>query len=317
MSTPPRRVILLGPQRATPIVDAAVESLRLDPKARIVAVTAGWEEREPEDLELGEHLGGRVVNLGIYSRGDDVYRRDPELHQALRERHDKLRRLQDLYRLRLAHALEAARELLRLDGDPALLGPERTAAIEAVRMLDQQHLEQQKAIHAEYVDRWHPDDRDAVVEHRHQLAKILDDTGLLCVAGGHVGILVNRVRLFDLMSLLGDRPVIGWSAGAMALTQRIVLFHDHPPQGAGDAEVFGPALGICDGIVPLPHASQRLQLDDPTRVSIFARRFQPDLAVALDARCRVDRDGEVWCGQPGTRQLAVSGELLEVGGPAC
>ena len=37
----------------------------------------------------------------------------------------------------------------------------------------------------------------------------------LCVAGGHVTILLNRVRLLGLLELAGDLPLIAWSAGAI------------------------------------------------------------------------------------------------------
>ena len=143
---------------------------------------------------------------------------------------------------------------------------------------------------------------------------MLNDVGAVCIAGGHVGILVNRVRLFGIPSLVGDRPLIGWSGGAMALSERIVLFHDSPPQGPGNAEVFGPALGLCRGVVPLPHASERLRLDDATRVSLFARRFRPDLCVALDAGRRIDWDGTNWTPHHDTDQLAAGGQLVAVGG---
>jgi peptidase E len=51
------------------------------------------------------------------------------------------------------------------------------------------------------------------------------------IAGGHIAVLLNRLRLFDLSAVLRERPVFGWSAGAMVLTSRIVLFHDSPPRG--------------------------------------------------------------------------------------
>ena len=95
-------------------------------------------------------------------------------------------------------------------------------------------------------------------------------------------ILLNRLRLFDIGTLLADRNVVAWSAGAMALADRIVLFHDHPPQGAGIAEVADRGLGLFRGVIPLPNAGERLRLDDPQRMSLFARRFAPEQCVTLD-----------------------------------
>src|SRR5437867_2780619 len=107
---PRTNVVLLGPQRLTPTLSQAValvarRDTRLASRAPIAAVTAGWEEREAEDQELSLHLGGRIVNLRVYERSEDAFRRDPGLFAAVRARQDRLRRLQELYRLRLVHAM--------------------------------------------------------------------------------------------------------------------------------------------------------------------------------------------------------------------
>ena len=96
----------------------------------------------------------------------------------------------------------------------------------------------------------------------------------------------------------------------MVLTPRIVLFHDSPPQGAGYAEVFEPGLGLCHGIVPLPHARQRLRLGDPLRVRLLARRFAPDACVPLDGEAGLDWNGVRWQAHEGTSKLSPSGELV-------
>jgi hypothetical protein len=98
-------------------------------------VTAGWEERELEIQELDAHVGGRAINLEVYHRGEDIFRRDPELLAGMRRRHDALRELQELYRLRLGHGLAAVRELQTRPGAPALLDAVRAAASAAGRTL--------------------------------------------------------------------------------------------------------------------------------------------------------------------------------------
>ena len=99
----------------------------------------------------------------------------------------------------------------------------------------------------------------------------------------------------------------------MALSERVVVFHDSPPHGAGDAEVLEAGLGLHRGVVALPHASKRLHLHDRLRVGLFARRFAPAACVALDPLTRIVWDGVRWKGIPGTRRLAAAGDLLEVG----
>lgn len=309
-------VVLLGPQRLHRTLSQAVDSLRAH--GMVAAVTAGWEEREGEDQEMREHLGGRTVNLRIWERAEDVMGRDPELARALRERHDRLREQHDLYRLRLGHAIEAARELLRREptaGREEMLHAEREAAIEAVRDLDEFHLRRVSLIHREFEAEWRPTERDAVARHRHELSQIVDSCECVCVAGGHVVVLLHRLRLFDVLPIFGPRPIVAWSAGAMALGERVVLFHDSPPQGQGAAELHEEGLGAYPGLLPFPHARKRLHLHDRRRIALLARRFAPDLCVALDPMTRMDWDGHQWRGEHGTLRLHDEGVLVQAGTP--
>ena len=259
---------MLGPQRLAPTLRDAVAAVGAE-GTRVAVVTAGWEERESEDAELTEHLAGETLNLRLFERAEDVFARDPALFTALRARHDRIRKLQSLYHLRLAHAMEAARELLALPADGSneeVVEIERDSAIEAIRTLDQHHLELTREVHAAFDEEWRPDEHDAVRHHHDELRGLLQDCGCLCIAGGHVAILLNRLRLFGFARLADELPLVCWSAGAMAMSERVILFHDSPPQGAGNAEVLEPGLGLLPGLVALPHAAKRLRLSDPVRV---------------------------------------------------
>ena len=110
-------VILLGPQRHVPIVRQAVESLGVDKRRPLAVVTAGWEEREDEDGELRDHLQRPTHNLHVWQRVERIFEEDTELLGAMRERHDKLRKVQELYRVRLGGMMESTRELFRRSGD--------------------------------------------------------------------------------------------------------------------------------------------------------------------------------------------------------
>lgn len=302
-------LILLGPQRLEPIVRPELD--RLGVGDRIASITAGWQEREGETEDLAAHVEREVVDLELHRRTEQVWEDDPNLFRAHRARQDRLQAMQRLYRMRLDFALEPARRLLRQasDGDRALLAAERESAIEAVRSLDREHLERTLDVHARFEEDWSPLARKSIGRHRDELAEILDGVGALAITGGHVAVLANRMRLFGVLDLLAtdvfvSLPVLAWSAGAMALGERIVLFHDSPPQGAGNPEVLDAGLGLYSGVVPLPSASNRLRLDDPVRVSLFARRFAPDLCLPLDARMSVRRAGDEW--QAGARSSLLS-----------
>lgn len=299
--------ILLGPQRLKPTLIEAVQSLEI--QGRLATVTAGWQEREDDDRELAEHLGGRAVNLRLYRRTEEVFAHDPELAGAHRERQDRLRQLQELYVLRLGFAREAAYEMLRHPAKGDLVEEQREAAIDAVRQLDARHLEKVRGVHLEFESRWRPWERTALVRHREELRHLMQECEALAVAGGHVAILLNRLRLFGIEKLLGHKPVIAWSAGAMAVSELVVLYHDNPPQGKGRTEVLENGLGLAPGIVPLPHARHRLHLGDRNRVVYFARRFAHHHCCPMDEGARFDWNGHEWLAPWGGSALGPDGDL--------
>lgn len=308
----PRPVFVLGPQRHVPLVRDALDLLPPSRGAPVALVSAGWEERELEHDELQAHVGRPVLNLEVFGRVESIYRTDTELHAAVRTRHDRMRRLQGLYQTRLAHAVDAARELLATDVDEDLAEPERAEAVQAVRAIDAHHLDRLRAMHHEFWERWRPEERELVARHREEIRHLLRHCAALCIAGGHVAILLNRLRLLAVLDLVPELPVITWSAGAMALSHRVVLFHDSPPQGQGYVEVFEAGLGVVGGMVPFPHAEQRLRLDDPDRVALLAHRFAPDLCVTLTGGELLEWSGGRWSARRPARALGAGGELTEV-----
>jgi hypothetical protein len=305
--------ILLGPQRHVRLVKPALEALLPADDRPVALVSAGWEERESEDHEFREHVGRAVVNLAVWARVERIFERDRELLTAMRQRHDTLRRVQELYRLRLLGAMEPIRELLRRPGDDLWLAAERHDALVMLQGIDSQHVQRVAQVHDEFESRWRPGERAAVQRERRDLHKKILECGALCIAGGHIAVLLHRLRLFDVLGLHGNRPVIAWSAGAMALCERIVLFHDTPPQGSACAEVMEAGFSRLPDLVVLPHAKKRLDAGDERNVQLFARRFAPALCVMLDDGARIDWNGSRWSAQPETRRLTEDGWVEEVG----
>src|SRR5205085_10471786 len=134
------------------------------------------------------------------------------------------------------------------------------------------HLAQCARVHREFDQAWRPLERPAVARHVAEIAAVMKRCSALAIAGGHVATLLNRLRLFGIEELLQQHAVFAWSAGAMAVSERVVLFHDSPPQGQGVTEVLDAGLGFIPGVVPLPQPESRLKLDDGERVSLMARR---------------------------------------------
>ncbi len=283
------RVTLLGPQRR-PTLDTVAASLRLE--GPIATVTAGWQEREPADAVLSGRLGSRDVNLALYRRWLEVQDRDPEFAVAQRQLQGVLDEVQDIYLLRLDHALQAVYAVQRRSGDDQLLVGELAEAVTAVRDLDAAHLRRISNVRCEFNQAWQPHDRPVIAEHCAAVARLLSDAVVLVVAGGHVGVLIDALHLFNVAASLRS-PVIAWSAGP------------------GHPEVYGSGLSVLRNIVPLPHARARLLLDDAPRMAVFARRFAPARCILLENGTRVDTDSNGTC-PPGIRVLAEDGRVTSL-----
>ena len=303
-------IVLLGPQRPTPNVRAALAGLAIE--GPVCAITAGWHEREGELDELREHLGRPVTELALYARCEEAFAHDPGLFEAHRARQDTLIAMQRFYRVRLSHALAAVHELAAEEGPGAPLVASRRAATRALRALDRSHLRDIRRVHAEFEARCPASRCPRLGRHREAVARTVADAAAVLVAGGHVAVLAGRLRLLDLGSLLGGKTVVAWSAGAMALSERVVLFHDHPPQGAGDPEILDAGLGLVRGVVPLPSARERLALGDAHRVGVFARRFSPARALTLDNGALARWSGDRLVRASRVARLTAAGRLVAV-----
>jgi hypothetical protein len=301
------RVTLLGPQRR-PTLDSVVASLGLD--GPFATITAGWQEGEQDDGELRKRLGHRDVNLSLYRRWLDVLERDPEFAAADRQLRAVMEEMQDIYLLRLDYAMRAVYAVQRRNGDDKIRDGALADAIASVRELDAAHRHRVSEIRLEFYQARQPHNRPVIAEHRDEVSRLLGDAAALMLAGGHVGVLADVLHLFNVAAALRS-PVIAWSAGAMALTDRIVLFNDRAPQGPGHPEVYGSGLSLLRSLVLLPHARAKLLLDDASRMAIFARRLAPARCILLETGTRIDTDSDGTC-PPDARVLAEDGRVTSL-----
>lgn len=276
----------------------------------VVTVTAGWEEREGELETLESHLGRRLLDLRLYERTEGLLLEDPAFLAAYRARRAQVRDLQRLYRIRLEHLMAADHELrLRIGANP-LAQEERASILGQIRALDRHHSRRLRDTYRAFETSLKPVPAGLARERR-QVHGILEQAGAVLIAGGHLPVLQNRLRLFGLKRLLRRRPILAWSAGAMALCRAAYLFYDDPPHGRGYPEVTSPGLGLVAGIVALPDATRRLRLGDEERVAMFARRVAPKRAAVLD-----DGAGLLWDGRRlrtalgGARALGLDGQVV-------
>ena len=272
--------VLLGPQTPHPNLASALETVAFE--GPIVSITAGWRDSEGETAEIEADIGQPIEDLRLYHRAEQFFAVESAFLELHRARQERFQELQRLYRIRLETAISAARELLRTQGDPELLRLEQRAAISQLRALDRHHLKRIAAIHQDFNEQRKAMDIPAATAEREAVWARVQRAGLVLIAGGHVAVLLNRIRLFRLGELLADKPIVAWSAGAMVLGERIVLFHDNAPQGQRNAEVLDAGLGIVKNLVPLPDAKTRLDWSSRSRMALFARRFAPSRCCTLD-----------------------------------
>ena len=278
-------LLLVGPQGSKPDLGAALKDAGVT--GSVALITAGWQERESDDQALVSELGVPVVNLRLHARSEELFAVDRELSKAHQERQLRLKRMHEVYRIRLDHAFEAAKAISVRQLDTKLHAEERQVSVKLLRELDRDHLERSLGMHAEFEARWRPFARPEVDRHRRELARLIEPASAIVVAGGHVASLLYRLKLFDVLSLAGGRRWIASAGGAMVLTERIYLFHDFAPHGTGIAEVLDAGLGLVKDLVVLPDARRRLKLEDKAGIARFVQRVAPATCSALDAGARV------------------------------
>lgn len=280
--------IMLGPQSPVANINDAIELLTIN--GPVVSITAGWRDSEAETDELQSTIGRPIEDLNLYRKAEEVFSSEPELHILQRQRQDTLAQMQRLYRIRLTSAMVAARKLMREKGNSDILRLEQRGAISQVRALDRHHVQRISATHRDFDARRAELQIPQAAELVQSLQNKVAESGLVLIAGGHVAVLINRIRLFRLVEVLAQKPIIAWSAGAMVLGEQIVLFHDDAPQGKRDPEVLDAGLGIVKNIIPLPHAKSRLDWSMRNRMALFSRRFAPAKCCTLDSGSMIQLD---------------------------
>ena len=298
---------VLGPQQLKVSLGDAVSAIGRE--GPIALVTCGWQEREDQDEDLPAQLGRKTINLKLYERGEQVLAADKNLARAHRARQDSLRQIQEFYRLRLERTFDAALAIARQAAGTDLEADELRLSMDQIRRIDQEHLERVTALREAHELQMRPTERPVIAKHRKELKEILDSVGILAIAGGHVAVLLNRLRMFGLKDLLGDHALVAWSGGAMVTSERVVLFHESPPEGFGISEVLEQGIGLHKGVLPLPNPKLRLKLDEPLRVGWLSKRYAPAKCVAMDQGEFVQFDGDRWFGEEGTTLLKPDGTV--------
>ncbi len=281
------RAVLRGP--LGPEADLTDDLSWLGVDGPVALVTAGWEEAERNDAHIDRLLGGGTRNLGLFGRRLDVLASDPEFAAALEAHGADLAEAQAAYRLRLGHALAAVAAIQRRwAGARRRIGTELDQAIQDVRRLDADHLAAVRDSRAAFAEAHPPEASDIVVAHRAAVREVLDGCAAIAIAGGHVSVLLECMRLCGVVDA-ASLPLLAWSSGCMAVGSRVLVIDDHD-LARRPAELADVGLQVLSGIVPIPAAAARLDSDDADAMALLARRCAPDACVLLDDGDRIQCD---------------------------
>jgi hypothetical protein len=278
-------ITLLGPQRRVAGARAAVAELM--PDGPVATINAGWRERETDTDELGAVLGGRMVNLELYRRWQQLAEDDPGYAEAERRRTGRLEELRAAYQLRLRHGVAAVRAVAQRVAESPIRDAALSDAVAGVRALDAWHVDRSTELRTAFFTEVRPEERASISGHRRAIAQLVDSSAGMVITGGHVGVLLHLLQVFGLAPLIRP-PVITWSAGAMALSPRVVLFGDHAPYCHSDPEFYAAGLGLYTQAVPFPHARRRLRLNDHDHRQLLTDRLAPYPGLILDDGVRLD-----------------------------
>ncbi|MBC7310122.1 MAG: hypothetical protein GXY39_10205 [Actinomycetales bacterium] len=281
--------VLLGPQRFRLTAGAVLAEVA--PDGVVATVTAGWRDREKHDAELDEVMGGRSHNLHLWHRLGHVLVNDHAFAAAAVAYNRAVDEANSLYSLRLTHALESVYATMRHTAREDLRDSALRAGLQSVRDIDAWYIWLVGELEQDLRTSGGMDSSEVVAQHRSEIREILDGAAALAIAGGHVGFLSRCLRLFD-VTPPESMPVVGWSAGAMVLTEHIVLYHDKGLEGVQPAELWDRGLGRARGVVAMPHARRRMVLDDLDRNRVLAHRFAPARIVLLDDGSRLYLEGD-------------------------
>lgn len=301
----PINLYILGPQRPSENLTEIIHShLRLGKISTsggpISVITSGWRHDEGEIDPLREVIPLPLLSLPLYHWFDELGSKEPELSGQHKSRQRQIKQYKKFYRKRLHNCLELWKNIDDLESSDGTatssLSFEREEVLNDIRRCDEGVVARLKQVRSSYPELENPWEHPSAQPYHQRIKEVLERSQALFIAGGHVAILRNRMNFFGLHHLIRDfllsgKPIFCWSAGAMVLSEKIILYYDNPPQGEGHPEILDTGLNIFRNMIMFPHAHERLDLNDPDRIRKLAQRFAPQLCIGLESNAYLHFDG--------------------------
>lgn len=268
---------ILGPERPDGILPEVLR--RHGIRGPVALISAGWRYDEARDEPLRAAVDCTVHNLGLYQAFRELERDAPDLVAAWTRKQEILRKTKALYRIRITHAEAACQALWAEREDPECRW--FNLAVRALREADEHFLAEARRLHAAFDEELAPRRHRLVRGTEARLEDTLAGCEALLVAGGHVGVLRNRMSFFGIDRWLRKMKIYAWSGGAMLMCRQVLLYHDHTAYGPGIAEMLDDGFALLGDTMLLPHARERLKLDQRGNMAILARRLAPARVLGL------------------------------------
>ena len=300
-------LLLLGEQREQPRLQQALERWKISGPVGLIA--AGWEEDEFDDDWVRSAVENQVVNSQLYELADRMFVEDPEVLALLRSRQDRLRELREINQVQVDRMCRVIRELMRSPTQSPAVQEALELTGRQIREADEQHLQRVDAVVQEFDERIAPLNRPAVVAYRKRVVERLQGCEALLLAGGHVGVLLNRLELSRLLTIL-PLPVIAWAGGAMALGERVYFFNQMIPHATGEVELSRRGKGLYTNLQLFPRADERLKINDRIEMALLAQRIA-EPCLLLDHSSELEWDNERLTNCAGVRVLQEDGLVVE------
>jgi hypothetical protein len=158
----------------------------------------------------------------------------------------------------------------------------------------------------EYDQRIAPTERPSIQRYRERVRERIEECRGLLIAGGHVGVLLNRLSLSGLLD--GWRhPVAAWSGGAHVLGATLVFYHQRLPHEAWDLEYSRAGWGWYRQWQLFTRPAERFDLAQRRELAVVARRV-PQLCLLVPPPAELEWDPERGWQGSGIERLTLAGE---------
>lgn len=303
-------ITIIGPERPDPVLPQLLK--RDGIRGPVALISAGWRQDESRDEPLRAALGVTIHNLGLYKAFQEVERHAPELASVYTKKQAELQKLRLRYHDAIVAALGGCMKLYAGRRDPDC--PWFKQAVQHLRDVDALWVNEADRLHRGFEEEAHPLRHRLVRAEISRIADILRGCQAVLIAGGHVGVLRNRLLFFAMDRILSGQRIYAWSGGAMVLCDRILLYHDFTPYGVGTAEVLDRGMGLLPEVWLLAHARQRLDLGNQNALAVMTARLGPQRVLGLENGAILEGSRLESKGRPDSAfQFEKDGSIRELG----